>query len=214
MDVFPRKELFDSMKQYGIFALCVCILFCLIGLLPVHGESQIYSNVLRLHVIANSDSAEDQELKLKVRDAVLSYADGLLMDADSREEAIGLTEAHLTILTEIARQTIAKAGRTDSVYLELGEEVYPTKSYEACCFPSGKYASLRIVIGEGKGQNWWCVLFPPMCVSAASADSAEDAFIAVGFSADQYRIITDTSRPTYRARFRILEVMEAAFRSR
>ncbi len=202
------------MKKYGIFALCVCILFVLVGLLPVHGESQIYSNVLRLHVLANSDSREDQELKLKVRDAVLSCADGLLIDADSREEALRLTEEHLSLLTEAAKKAITDAGRSDPVRLELGEEVYPTKNYEACCFPSGKYASLRVVIGAGEGQNWWCVLFPPMCVSAASANSAEDAFISVGLSADQYRIVTETSRPTYKARFRILEVMESAFRSR
>ena len=202
------------MKKYGIFALCVCALFIFVGLLPVHGETRIYNNVLRLHVLANSDSREDQELKLKVRDAVLSCADGLFIDADSRDEALRLTEEHLSLLTEAAQKAITDAGRSDPVRLELGEEIYPTKNYEACCFPAGKYASLRVVIGEGKGQNWWCVLFPPMCVSASSVGSAEDAFISVGFSADQYRIVTETSRPTYRARFRILEVMESAFRPR
>ncbi len=202
------------MKKYGIFALFLSALLVVVGLLPVHGESGIYENVLRLHVLANSDSPEDQELKLKVRDAVLSAADGLLSTASSRDEAIRLTEEHLPLLTEAAQAAISAAGRSDSVRLELGEEVYPTRNYEACCFPSGEYTSLRIIIGEGKGQNFWCVLFPPMCTSAATKNSAEDAFISVGLSADQYRIVTETSRPTYRARFRLLEVIESAFRPR
>ncbi len=202
------------MKKYGIFALFLCVLFVIIGLLPVHGESEIYENVLRLHVLANSDSPEDQALKLKVRDAVLSAADGLLSSASSRDEAIRLTKEYLPLLTEAARTSISAAGRNDPVRLELGEEVYPTRNYEACCFPSGKYTSLRIIIGEGKGQNFWCVLFPPMCTSAATKASAEDAFISVGLNVDQYRIVTETSRPTYRARFRLLEVIESAFRPR
>ena len=190
------------------------MLFGVIGLLPVHGESGIYENVLRLHVLANSDSPEDQELKLKVRDAVLSAADGLLASATSRDEAIHLVLEHLPLLTEAAKSAILSEGRNDTVSLELGEELYPTRNYEACCFPSGKYTSLRIIIGEGKGQNFWCVLFPPMCASAATKSSAEDAFISVGLSADQYRIVTETARPTYRARFRILEVIETVFRPR
>ena len=202
------------MKKYGIFALLLSVLFLVIGILPVHGESEIYENVLRLHVIANSDSEEDQALKLKVRDAVLSAAGGLLSSASSRDEAITLTQKQLPLLTDAAEAAIRAAGKTDSVRLELGEEVYPTRNYEACCFPSGTYTSLRIIIGEGKGQNFWCVLFPPMCVSAATKESAEDAFISVGLSKDQYKIVTETSRPTYRARFRILEVIESALRPR
>ena len=130
------------MKKYGIFALILCMLFGVIGLLPVHGESGIYENVLRLHVLANSDSPEDQELKLKVRDAVLSAADGLLASATSRDEAIHLVLEHLPLLTEAAKSAILSEGRNDTVSLELGEELYPTRNYEACCFPSGKYTSL------------------------------------------------------------------------
>ncbi len=200
------------MKKYGILALTLALLFVLMGLLPVHGESEIYSNVLRLHVVANSDHPDDQRLKLQVRDAILERADRLLTDSHSRAEAIEQVKQNLDALTDAAELAIAEAGRTDSVRLELGQEVYPTKVYEACCFPSGTYASLRVIIGEGKGENWWCVLFPPMCLSAASGESAEEAFISVGLTSDQYRIITETDRPAYRARFRILEVVEEALR--
>lgn len=200
------------MKKYGILALCLCLLFAVMGLLPVHGESEIYDNVLRLHVIANSDSQGDQALKYEVRDAVLSCAEVLFASARTRDDAILLAKENMDLLTSAAERAIADAGRKDPVRLELGEEVYPTKSYELCCFPSGTYASLRVIIGEGQGQNWWCVLFPPMCLSAASASTAEEAFITVGFTTDQYRIITETDRPTYRARFRLLEVLEGSLR--
>ena len=200
------------MKKYGILALSLALLFAVIGLLPVHGESEIYDSVLRLHVLANSDSAEDQSLKLKVRDAVLQEASVLLSESKSRDEAITVVETHFSDLTEAARKAILAEGRNDSVRIELGEEIYPTRNYEACCFPSGSYTSLRVIIGDGEGQNWWCVLFPPMCLSAASADSAEEAFISVGLTSDQYRIITETEHPTYRARFRILEVIEETLR--
>lgn len=200
------------MKKYGILALCLCFLFLVMGLLPIHGESEIYDNVLRLHVVASSDSAADQALKYQVRDAVLDASEALFTGAITRDEAIRRAEGNMDILLDAAREAVSAAGRTDSVRIELGEEVYPTKSYELCCFPSGSYASLRVIIGEGQGQNWWCVLFPPMCLSAASAESAEEAFIAVGFTADQYRLITETDRPAYRARFRLLEVIEEALR--
>ncbi len=200
------------MKKYGILALCVCFLFVLMGILPVHGESEIYDNVLRLHVLANSDHPDDQKLKLKVRDAILERATQLLEETDSRADAIEQIQNNLDALTDAAELAIAEAERTDSVRLELGEEVYPTKIYEACCFPSGTYASLRVIIGEGKGENWWCVLFPPMCLSAATGESAEEAFISVGLTSDQYRIITETDRPAYRARFRLLEVIEETLR--
>ncbi len=199
------------MKKYGILALTLCLLFLVIGLLPVHGESEIYDNVLRLHVLANSDSQADQALKYKVRDAVLQRAETLFADAASRDDALRLAQENMDLLTAAAQEAIAAEGRRDPVRLELGEEVYPTKIYEACCFPSGTYASLRVIIGEGQGQNWWCVLFPPMCVSACR-ENAEEAFISVGFTEDQYRIITKTDHPTYRARFRILEVIEEAIR--
>ena len=203
------------MQKITVVVVTLCVLFLFIGLLPVHGESEIYENVLRLHVLANSDSEEDQALKLKVRDGVLAAAEPLLADCTSREEALNVVRANLDHLEEAARTVIAAEGRQDPVRVELGEEVYPTRTYESCSFPAGAYVSLRVLIGEGEGQNWWCVLFPPMCLSAASANeksAPEDAFISVGLSGDQYRIITETEDPTYTVRFKLLEVLEEALR--
>ena len=97
----------------------------------------------------------------------------------------------------------------------IGEEYYPTKNYENCAFPEGEYVSLRVCIGEAEGQNWWCCLFPPLCLSAASEDadeSNEDAFISVGFTGDQYKLITETEQPKYRIRFKILETIQKLFK--
>ena len=203
----------SACKKALILTLTVCILILVLGVLPVHGESELYDNVLRLHVLANSDGDEDQALKLKVRDAVLAESQSLFVECSTREEAIELVKSNLPAFEEIARQTLRAEGCDDSVRVELGEEVYPTRTYESLCFPSGSYLSLRIILGEGEGENWWCVLYPPMCLSAASAKATqEDAYISVGFTGEQYRIITETDTPRYRVRFRILEVMEEALR--
>ena len=196
------------MRKLWILTLSICLLALTIGLLPVHGEEAIYDNVLRLHVLANSDSEEDQALKLAVRDAILAVGNGLLDGAESREEAAAILQKNLSLFEETAKQTIRDAGYTYSVRLTLTEEEYPTKSYGAVCFPSGEYLSLRVIIGEGEGQNWWCVLYPPLCMSAATAECEEEAFISVGLVGDQYRVITETDSPTYRVRFKLLEVFE------
>lgn len=193
-------------------SLTLCILVLLLGILPIHGESEIYNSVLRLHVIANSDSAEDQARKLRVRDAVLEAAQPLLASCKTREEAMQAVQEHLPLMEDAARSVLLAEGCNDTVTASLGEEIYPTKNYESFCFPSGNYLSLQIKIGNADGQNWWCVLFPPMCFSAASKESAEDACISVGLTGEQYRIITETDRPAYTARFRILEVIEEATR--
>ena len=199
------------MKKIMAIAITLCTLFLIFSILPIHGESDLYSNVLRLHVLAHSDSEEDQALKLKVRDAILSASESCLEGCTAREDAKRSILNHKEELIQAAREVIVENGYNYPVAIELGEERYPTRNYESFCFPSGEYLSLRVIIGDGAGQNWWCVLFPPMCLSAASAPD-KDACIAVGFTTDQYNVITETDNPVYTARFRILEVIEEALR--
>jgi len=201
------------MKNTLRVLLTVCVIVLLLGVLPIHGESQVYGSVLRLHVLANSDSEEDQALKLKVRDGVLEAAAPMLEGCATREEAAVVVRENLSVLESAAQAVIAKEGRADEVRLTLSEEVYPTRDYERFCFPSGEYLSLRVMIGDAEGKNWWCVLFPPMCLGAATGQSAEDACISVGLTGEQYRVITETHEPTYQARFRILEVFEKVTRT-
>ena len=197
------------MRKIRILTLTVCILILTIGLLPVHGEAEIYDNVLRLHVLANSDSEDDQALKLAVRDAILGVGQGVFDGVSSRDEAEAILKENLAAFEAAATRVIAEAGYSYPVRFELGQEEYPERTYDSLCFPSGSYLSLRVIIGEGAGQNWWCVLYPPLCMSAATAErSDEEAFIAVGLTGDQYRVITETAKPTYRARFKMLEVFE------
>lgn len=189
----------------GMLIIASVLLF--IGLMPVHGESEIYDSVIRLHVLANSDSEEDQARKLRVRDAVLEVTVPLLQDCTDQAEARCLLEAHMGEIQAAAEGVIAAEGRSDTVTLYLDEEEYPERSYDSFCFPAGSYLSLRVCIGEAEGQNWWCCLFPPLCVGAStvSSEEAEDSFISVGFTPSQYKIITESDRPVYRVRFKLLE---------
>ncbi len=195
-------------KKLAGSALIVTAALLFAGLMPVHGEEKIYDSVIRLHVLANSDAAEDQALKLAVRDAVLEVTVPLLEDCTDRAEAAALLESSMGDIQTAAERVIADAGRTDSVALLLNEESYPEKNYDSFCFPSGTYLSLRVCIGEAAGQNWWCCLFPPLCLGAATvpADKAEDSFLQVGLTPDQYKIITETDSPGYKIRFKLLEL--------
>jgi stage II sporulation protein R len=185
------------------------VIMLALSFLPIHGEGEIYDTVVRLHVLANSDSEEDQALKLEVRDAILAVTSPLVEGCTSQTEAIRALESGMAEIEEAARTVITAEGRTDEVTVLIGREDYPTRTYESCAFPAGEYVSLRVCIGEAAGQNWWCVLFPPLCLSAASADaSGEDAFISVGLSKDQYGIITETGRTKYKVRFKILELIQ------
>jgi stage II sporulation protein R len=181
--------------------------------LPIHGEEKIYESVVRLHVLANSDSEEDQSLKLKVRDAILAYTSPKVIDSESREEAITILQNELDEIERVAKDVVSSEGYDYSVEVTLTLEKYPTRNYESMSFPSGEYVSLRVLIGEAEGQNWWCVLFPPLCLSAASERSEnEEAFIAVGLNSDQYKIITETEDTKYYLRFKILEAIQGSIK--
>ena len=201
------------MKKAMMILLAGAMLLAAFMILPIHGEAKLYDNVIRLHVLANSDSEEDQALKLRVRDAVLQKTDALLKDAASREEAAEILQASLGELEAVAKAAVADAGYGNAVTVTLSRESYPTRQYEQLAFPAGEYLSLRVMIGEAEGQNWWCVLFPPMCLGAASESAAEDAAISVGLTGSQYRVITEHDEPIYSVRFRILEVFEESLRS-
>jgi stage II sporulation protein R len=196
------KKIKKSTKQALTLLLTLTLLIGLLAILPIHSESNIYDSVLRLHVIANSDSDEDQALKLLVRDAILLKAQELLGDISNRESAEKIISQNLEHLRLCAEKTIIDNGYSYPVSISLGKEDYPTKSYESCAFPSGEYTSLQIFIGDASGKNWWCVLFPPLCLSAATD---KDAFTSVGITDSQYQIITDTKNPKYKIRFKILE---------
>ena len=201
-------------KKLLTCTIAVLALALLAGFLPVHGEEEIYDTVVRLHVIANSNSEEDQALKLVVRDRVLECAGPTLKDCKTHTEAVAAIGGIMAELEEEAERTVREAGYDYDVSVGITEEYYPTKSYESCAFPEGKYVSLQIKIGDSEGENWWCCLFPTLCLSAASDSDVrdnEEAFVSVGLTDDQYKIITETDTPKYRARFKILETFSRWF---
>ncbi len=199
-------------KKLLICTIAVMAVSLIAGLFPVHGESEIYDTVVRLHIVANSDSPEDQALKLKVRDAVINVVTPAVDGCRSQSEAIAAIGRVMDEISFAAEKAVEDEGYDYSVKVEIGEEHYPTKNYESCAFPEGEYVSLRVLIGDSEGENWWCCLFPPLCLSAASADEDnEEAFISVGLSSDQYKIITDNDNPKYKVRFKILETFSRIF---
>jgi len=202
--IFQMKPSTDTiLTLLTVATLCLLLLFCI---LPIHGEGEIYDKVLRLHVIANSDSEADQSLKLKVRDAVLEQTTPLISGVASRDEAAVIIANHSSEIEKAAAAELARHGCFESVALEICEEYYPTKDYERFCFPAGNYLSVKVKIGEAEGKNWWCVLFPKLCTSIAVKPAEE--FVAVGFTPDQYKVITESEKATYKVRFRLLEFFE------
>lgn len=183
---------------------CMLTLFIsalLLAALPIRGEEEIYRDVIRLHVLAASDSEEDQLKKLRVRDAILAEYGELFARAESREEAEAMLDR--SMLDQI-RQSAESVLDGESVTVRFSLEQYPTRTYEDFSLPSGEYLSLRILIGEGKGQNWWCVLYPPLCTAGAIKD------MDYALSDAEYDLICGKSRG-YRIRFKALEVLSALF---
>lgn len=168
-------------------------------------QAELAGQVIRLHVIANSDSEEDQALKLEVRDRILERAQALYPEHATLEEARAALEESLPELSRIGEQTVKAAGYDYPVTAQLTQCWFPTKEYEDFALPAGDYTALRIVIGEGQGQNWWCVAFPPLCLGAAS-QSVEEAAQAGYFDADQTALITGESEG-YVLKFKGMELL-------
>ena len=200
------------MKKTVGFVLAIFLLLAALLIAPVYAATGVYDGVIRLHVLANSDSERDQALKLEVRDAILADSEGLLDGVTTREEAEQCIREAIPRMEAVAKARLAELGCDADVCVTLGREEYPRRAYEDFALPAGEYLSLRVQIGEAAGQNWWCVLFPPMCLSAATAER-ESACLAAGLTEGQYRMITNTEGAQYKLRFKVVEVAEQLFGS-
>ena len=164
----------------GIVWLSVSIFLAafVLTVMPVYGEAKIYDDVLRLHVIAESDSEEDQTLKLKVRDAVLICVSERLDGVNDYDEAYEIIDGMCEEIKSAAFECVKANGFDCIVNVELGREKYPRREYDGVSLPAGVYNSLRVTLGEGAGKNWWCILFPSICTSFAKAE-AEPEYVAL-----------------------------------
>ena len=157
------------------------------------------SKVLRLHIIANSDSKTDQDLKIKVRDKIIEKSGAFLESAKDKESAQTLVLNNLDNLQEIAVSEIKQQGFNYSVNSEITNMYFPTRKYDTVTLPAGRYDALRLIIGEGKGKNWWCVIFPQMCLGCAKKSTTADTL----FNSSEKDIISNGEK--YEIKFKVVE---------
>ena len=196
----------SRLRRWELALLLGLATVLLLGNFLEREQSDLADSVLRLHVLANSDTKADQELKLKVRDGVLAEANAILPRQADRAEAERILGENLQRLAAAGAAVVAEEGYDYPVSACLQETWFPTKEYEDFALPAGQYQALRIVIGEGDGQNWWCVVFPPLCLGSVSETSAQTALDA-GLSEQQVALLTGESEG-YIVKFKALELWE------
>ena len=168
----------------------------------------ISNSVFRLHVLANSDSNEDQALKYKVRDELLTYMNSLCAGITSKEEAILIVKNNKEKFEEIALKVIHEQGFDYSVNINIGNFEFPTKNYGDISLPAGLYDALRVEIGNASGQNWWCVMFPSLCfidISSGVVEEDSKSLLKENLSDESYTIVSDSSNGIVKFKFKILE---------
>lgn len=187
-----------------IKSLCIAFVLTVIySVIPFQTEcEQISTEVFRLHILANSDSEEDQALKLKVRDALLEYTDKLFDDAKDRNDAENIAKENIETLQSVAQNTVYKNSCNYTVNAEVVKMYFNTRYYENYTMPAGMYDALRITIGSGKGHNWWCVMYPSICISSAINN---DEKVEKTFSENQQEIVRGNE---YEYKFKVVEIFE------
>ncbi len=197
--------MFEKMRIACLSAwISVFVAVCVVtGSVSVYAQNcdALRQEVLRLHVVANSDSVEDQNVKLLVRDALLELGGEMLRRAEDAAQATDMVRALKSQLQQQANATLAENGFLYTAQVSVQKEYFETRTYEDVTLPAGIYMAVRVVLGEGIGQNWWCVMFPPLCLPAATGTTDSPVFT----DADQNVIAAEDG---YEIRFRIVEVFE------
>lgn len=184
-----------KLRRWEIAALLALSIALCFGTWAQGRQNSISSKLVRLHVVAVSDDGLEQAIKLRVRDAVLAYLDGRLTEAKTAEDAKTIICDNIDGIAQAAAS--ASAGR--KVTVSLGREQYPMREYEGMTLPAGSYDSLRVVLGAGEGHNWWCVVFPPLCLSAAEGERLQSVM-----GSEDYGIVTEEEG--YVLRFKAVEL--------
>ena len=186
-----------------VLALFVACLVCT-ALWAEATQVRLASQVIRLHVLANSDSEEDQALKLEVRDRVLETTSALLAGETDPQAAAVLLDQHLDDIAQTAAQEISAQGHDDRVEVRLEQTWFPTRQYRGISLPAGNYLALRVLIGAAEGQNWWCVVFPNLCLPAVSERALETSTLTPG----QISLLQE-EEASYVFRFKTLELWQS-----
>ena len=203
-----------KLKIGRIFVILILLsLFILISAISYVDavSNNIADSVFRLHVIANSNSKEDQELKLKVRDELLSYMNIISKDSTSKQEAMQIANEHKEEFTQIAEKVIKENGYNYTVNVQIGKADFPTKYYGDITLPAGTYDALKVQIGEANGQNWWCVMFPPLCfvdVSTGIVPDNSKQELKQSLDNEEYDLISKTDDNEISFKFKIVELFQ------
>lgn len=189
------------------FLLFIYTTICAISYAKSVSED-LENSVFRLHVIANSDSKEDQNLKYIVRDKLLQYMNSYLSNTSTKEDAIKIANEHLDEFKQVAINTIKEQGYSYNVNVKVGNFKFPTKTYGDISLPAGFYDALRVEIGEAKGQNWWCVMFPPLCfvdVTSGVVPEESKKELQNNLSEEEFALISDNQSSNIQFKFKLLE---------
>jgi len=198
--------------HHAVWALCIgTIITCAFSAYADKTEKSLSDSVIRLHVIANSDRDVDQQLKLAVRDAVIAEAGHIF--ADNSDIVVAREEINNNIenICAVAQRTVSEQGYDYNVKVSLGKSDFPTKTYGGVVLPAGTYEALKVVIGDGKGKNWWCVMFPPLCfVDATTAQIPDDSkqILRSSLTESEYEMITANGELPVEVRFKVYEMWQ------
>ena len=202
--VFMKHDHTSKLRLWEAALLLAFGLTLTAGVWASASESALAGQVLRLHVVANSDSWQDQELKLRVRDAILVRAEEFLDGASDRESAEKALAPHLDELVRSAEEVLAAEGCEDAVTVSLADQWFPTTEYDGFSLPAGQYRALKVTIGKGEGRNWWCVVFPPLCLGSVTEESGMETVAGEALSDGQVALITGRDGG-YVLKFRFIE---------
>ena len=194
-----------------IFLLFIYTIICAVSYVNAV-SSNIESSVFRLHVIANSDSKEDQDLKYIVRDNILTYINEISKNASTKEEVIEIARNNIDTIKQIAQETVYENGYNYSVNIKIGNFAFPTKRYGDISLPAGFYDALRVEIGSASGQNWWCVMFPPLCfvdVSSGVVPEESKEVLQENLSYEEYNLLSENQNNSdMNFKFKIVELFQ------
>lgn len=196
-------------KFLVIFILLLIYLFFYVFSYASNVSNSLENNIFRLHILANSDSLDDQSLKLKVRDNIISYLEKKCDNCKSKSDFIYVANSNLENLKNIAENTILEYGFNYPVEIEINNFYFPTKYYGNISLPAGYYDGLKVKIGNAQGQNWWCSLFPPLCftdISSGIIDEESEENLKENISEEEFSIVS-SSNGIYKLKFRLIEFL-------
>jgi stage II sporulation protein R len=218
-----RERLFSAVRNAGsltgFLSAASRFILAVLAVCVIYGgcaQKEIADNIVRLHIIAGSDSAEDQAMKLKVRDAVLRHMSEKYPDGATREETAQYLKSSLPELTRVSNAALKDNGSNETAVARYGVFPFPTKQYDNVVLPAGMYEAVRIEIGEAKGRNWWCVMFPPLCIAddnSVRMSKESEAQLRASLGDDTFALVTDGGRNDslpLQVRFKIIEIIQAS----